>query len=80
MFGAQVLPFACVDHFGNRVLILDSPSNAWAERIGKHLALSSLGLIACAFAALARGSRARDLRAVDDVRVPRARPRDPRRA
>ena len=52
MLDAPVLPFACVDHFDNRVLILDAPSNAWAERIGKHLALSSLGLIACAFAAL----------------------------
>lgn len=52
MHGVPVLPFACVDHFDNRVLIASSPSNAWAERIGKHLALSSLGLIACAFAAL----------------------------
>jgi DUF917 family protein len=48
--GAQVLPFACVDHFGNEVIIRSSPSNAWAERISKHLAFSSLGLIACAFA------------------------------
>ena len=52
MHGAQVLPFACVDHFGNQVIIRSSPSNAWAERISKHLALASLGLIACAFAAL----------------------------
>ncbi len=52
MHGAPVLPFACVDHFGNEVIIRSSPSNAWAERIGKHLALSSLGLIACAFAAM----------------------------
>lgn len=52
MHGAQVLPFACVDHFGNEVIIRSSPANAWAERISKHLALSSLGLIACAFAAL----------------------------
>lgn len=52
MHGAPVLPFACVDHFDNKVIIASSPSNAWAERIGKHLALSSLGLIACAFAAL----------------------------
>jgi DUF917 family protein len=52
MHGAQVLPFACVDHFGNQVVIRSSPSNAWAERISKHLAFSSLGLIACAFAAL----------------------------
>ncbi len=52
MHGAPVLPFACVDHFDNRVIIASSPSNAWAERISKHLALSSLGLIACSFAAL----------------------------
>lgn len=52
MHGAPVLPFACVDHFGNEVIIRSSPSNAWAERISKHLAFSSLGLIACAFAAL----------------------------
>lgn len=52
MHGAPVLPFACVDHFGNQVVIRSSPSNAWAERISKHLALSSLGMIACAFAAL----------------------------
>jgi uncharacterized protein len=50
--GTPVLPFACVDHFDNRVLIVGGPSDAWTERITKHLALSSLGLIACAFAAL----------------------------
>jgi uncharacterized protein len=60
MLGAPVLPFACVDHFDNRVLILDAPSNAWAERISKHLALSSLGLIGCAFAALP-ASRVREI-------------------
>jgi DUF917 family protein len=60
MHGAQVLPFACVDHFGNEVIIRSSPSNAWAERISKHLALSSLGLIACAFAALP-ASRVREI-------------------
>jgi DUF917 family protein len=52
MTGTDVLPFACVDHFGNSVLIVGSPSDAWTERISKHLALASLGLIACAFAAL----------------------------
>jgi DUF917 family protein len=64
MHGAPVLPFACVDHFDNRVIIASSPSNAWAERIGKHLALSSLGLIACAFAAI-------PVREVADIYVPR---------
>jgi len=52
MNGATVLPFSCVDHFDNRVMIVSSPSDAWTERISKHLALSSLGMIACAFAAL----------------------------
>ena len=61
-------------------IIRSSPSNAWAERIGKHLALSSLGLIACAFAALPASRVRGDLRARHDERVPRARPRDPRGA
>jgi DUF917 family protein len=50
VFGAPMLPFACVDHFGNEVIVRSSPSDAWAERVSKYLALSSLGLIACAFA------------------------------
>jgi DUF917 family protein len=58
-----VLPFACVDHFGNEVVIRSSPSNAWAERIGKHLALASLGLIACAFAPI-------PTRTVRDIYIP----------
>ena len=33
-------------------MVTASPSNAWTERISKHLALSSLGIIGCAFAAL----------------------------
>jgi DUF917 family protein len=52
IFGVQVLPMACVDHFGNQVIIRAAPSDAWAERIGKHLALASLGMTACAFAAM----------------------------
>jgi DUF917 family protein len=63
MAGASVLPFACVDHFDNRVLIVGGPSDAWTERITKHLALSSLGMIACAFAAL-------PARTVRDIAVP----------
>jgi DUF917 family protein len=51
MAGAQVLPFACADHFGNETLIVGGASNAWTERITKHLAQASLGLVACAFAA-----------------------------
>lgn len=63
MAGAQVLPFACVDHFGNEVLIVGGPSDAWTERITKHLAFASLGLIACAFAAL-------PVRTVREIAVP----------
>lgn len=52
IFDADVLPFACVDRFGNEIVIVDSPSQGWIERIGKYLALSTMGIIACAFAAL----------------------------
>jgi DUF917 family protein len=52
VFGVNVLPMACVDHFGNQVIIRAAPSDAWTERIGKHLALASLGMTACAFAAV----------------------------
>jgi uncharacterized protein len=60
MHDEKVLPQAMVDHFGNRILITDSPSLAWIERIAKQAALSSLGLIACAFAALP-AKRAREI-------------------
>ena len=50
VFGVPMLPIACVDHFGSEVVVRSSPSNAWGERISKYLALSSLGMIACAFA------------------------------
>lgn len=52
MHRATSLPFACVDRFDNRVLIVSSPSDAWTERLSKYLSLASLGIIACAFAAL----------------------------
>jgi DUF917 family protein len=63
MHQAESLPFACVDRFDNRVLIVSSPSDAWTERIGKYLSLASLGIIACAFAAL-------PVRAVRDIYIP----------
>lgn len=50
--GAEVLPWASVDEYGNEIVIRRSPSNAFAERVGKHLALASFGLIGCALAAL----------------------------
>ncbi len=52
LYAKRVLPFALADHFGNEIVVSASPSNAWTERISKHLALSSLGIIGCAFAAL----------------------------
>lgn len=52
LFNAPVLPFALADAFGNEILIVNSPSQIWIERISKHVALSSLGIVGCAFAAL----------------------------
>ncbi len=52
VFGVQVLPWASVDEFGNEIVIRRAPSNAFAERVGKHLAQASFGLIGCALAAL----------------------------
>lgn len=52
LYAKRVVPFALADHFGNEIVVTASPSNAWTERISKHLALSSLGIIGCAFAAL----------------------------
>lgn len=49
---AAVLPWASVDEYGNEIVIRRSPSNAFAERVGKHLAQASFGLIGCALAAL----------------------------
>lgn len=52
LFGVKVLPWASVDEYGNTIVIKHASSNAFAERIGKHLALASFGLIGCALAAL----------------------------
>jgi uncharacterized protein len=52
LFGVQVLPWASVDEYGNEIVIRKAASNAFAERIGKHLALASFGLIGCALVAL----------------------------
>lgn len=50
--GVRVLPWASVDEYGNEIVIRRSPSNAFAERVGKFLAQASYGLIGCALAAL----------------------------
>lgn len=52
LFGAQVLPWASVDEFGNAIVIRRAASHAFAERIGKYLAQASFGLIGCAMAAM----------------------------
>jgi DUF917 family protein len=52
VFGVEVLPWALVDRFGNRLVIRASASNAFAERIGKFLAQASFGLIGCALVPL----------------------------
>ncbi len=52
VYGVPVLPWASVDEYGNEIIIRRSPTNAFAERIGKHLAQASFGLIGCALAAL----------------------------
>ncbi len=52
LFGVEVLPWASVDEYGNRIIIRRAASNAFAERIGKHLAQASFGLIGCALVAL----------------------------
>lgn len=82
----RVLPFACADRFGNEIVVLASPSNGWTERISKHLALSSLGIIACAFAALPavrvreiaiRGTMGESLRLGASIRAARNAGEDP---
>jgi DUF917 family protein len=55
LFDANVLPWALVDTYGNSIVIRRSPSNAFAERIGKYLAQASFGLIGCAMAAIPVG-------------------------
>ena len=52
LFGVEVLPWASVDEYGNAIVIRRAASNAFAERIGKHLAQASFGLIGCALVAL----------------------------
>jgi DUF917 family protein len=52
LFCVEVLPWASVDEYGNTIVIKRASSNAFAERIGKHLALASFGLIGCALVPL----------------------------
>lgn len=52
VFDIDVLPWASADDFGNEIIIRKAASRGFAERIGKHLAQSSFGLIGCALGAL----------------------------
>jgi uncharacterized protein len=52
MFGVQVLPWACADVFGNRLIMRQAASDEFAERLGKFLALGSFGTIGCALVPL----------------------------
>jgi uncharacterized protein len=48
IFGAPFLPWAFADQYGNRAVIKESASNAFAERLGKFLAQAVFGLIGSA--------------------------------
>lgn len=52
VFDVEVLPWASADDFGNEIVIRRAASRGFAERIGKHLAQASFGLIGCALGAL----------------------------
>jgi DUF917 family protein len=52
LYGVPVLPEAFADDFGNELITRRAASNGFAERISKHLAKSSFGVIASALAAL----------------------------
>ncbi len=56
VFDVEVLPWASADDFGNEIVIRKASSRGFAERIGKHLAQSSFGLIGCALAALPKST------------------------
>ncbi len=52
VYGVDVLPWALCDEYGNRMVIRRAASNAFAERLGKFLALASFGFIGCALVPL----------------------------
>ena len=52
LFGVNVLPWAFVDEFGNRLVMRQAASDEFAERLGKFLALGSFGTIGCALVPL----------------------------
>lgn len=56
--GMRMAPFACVTYYGDRVYVERSANNVMAERIGKHVAMSSFGSAGCA-AFMMRGADAK---------------------
>ena len=52
LYGQQILPWAFVDEFGNRLIMRQAASDEFAERLGKFLALGSFGTIGCALVPL----------------------------
>jgi DUF917 family protein len=48
MAGLMMAPFACATYYNDRVFVGASPNNLMAERLGKHIAMSSFGSAGCA--------------------------------
>lgn len=59
VYGVEVLPWAMVDQYGNRMVMRAAASDAFAERIGKFMAQASFGLVGCALVPLPAAEAAR---------------------
>lgn len=46
--GMSMVPFACATYYGDRVFVDGCANNQMAERLGKHIAMSSFGSAGCA--------------------------------
>jgi DUF917 family protein len=57
--GVSLVPWAFADRFGNRAVLREAASNAFAERLGKFLAQGVFGLIGSALAPLPASDVAR---------------------
>jgi DUF917 family protein len=86
IFGAPFVPWAFADQYGNRVVIREAATNAFAERLGKFLAQSVFGLIGTALVPvsaeeagrmLVRGTLTECLELGRAIRVAREEGRDP---
>lgn len=47
--GKELTPRMCVDYYGNKILIKRTANNAMTERLTKHLAVASFGIVGCAW-------------------------------